>query len=311
MASPLSYTMGLVTTPLENAKAGFQSAVSNATGQASGLVSNALSYTPFNPNGSFLGGTSLGGNPNDAPGSFKVKLVSVLQQSQGATWEIRPVVFEVTPQITENRIVEYSPVSPIHMPGSIQIYKNTGSRSFEISAHFISRSPEDALANMKYVQTLRSWTLPFFGMSNTDISPGKSSASQLPSGGTSPQTEEEKNVASIAQVNGSLTPDTSGVDLIGAPPEVLYLYGYSTTKNDKRDSVIGVNLNRIPVVITNLGITYSEDVDYIPVQSSANGHTEPFPVKLDVSISLVETHSPVEYEQFSLASYKSGKLRNF
>lgn len=98
---------------------------------------------------------------------------------------------------------------------------------------------------------------------------------------------------------------SKSIELLGAPPEVLYLYAYSNNRSSRDKG--WVNINKIPVVLTSLQITYPEDVDYIP--SSLN--QEPFPVRIDVSVSLTETHSPLEYENFSLKDFKLGKLNHF
>jgi len=259
--------------------------------------------------------SSLFGNimPKDQSSiNFKVRLVSILNMVQGAPGNIKQVIFEVTPTLSETRSVEYSAVQPIHMPGGIQVYKFTGSRTFELTVHFISRNTADALQNMQYLQTLRSWTMPFFGQSSTDFG-GTGKISALPTTWHAPMlTQDQQLKAGIQQVQTGDT--TGGINLLGAPPEVLYLYGYSSSSNDNRDNINnnnGVNINRIPVVLTSLNISYSEEVDYIPVQISPTSNTEPFPVKMDVSITLIETHSPTEYEQFSLKAYKSGTLKNF
>lgn len=249
-----------------------------------------------------LGGAKpLAPSTTSSPGEFKVRLVSVLDMLNNAPGDIKRVIFEVTPTLSETQGVEYASVQPIHMPGGIQVYKFTNPRQFEVSAHFISRSVADALLNMRYVQTLRSWTRPFFGQSETNITP-KPGLQQAPS-------NKDSSAAGIEQIQGASNKD--GVNLLGAPPEVLYLYGYSTVQNDARQGMSGINLNRIPVVITNLSINFAEDVDYLPVNIFPDAHTEPFPVKLDVSITLVETHSPTEYERFSLDAFKSGTLRSF
>lgn len=237
--------------------------------------------------------------------NFQVRLVSVLDMNQNAPGDIKKVVFKVTPTITETGSVEYSSVQPIHMPGGIQVYKTTPSRSFEISAHLISRNTADALENLQYLQTLRSWRYPFFGQSSTNFASNNKNSKLTME--FVPQTETEKYQVKQNQIKN----DKSGINLLGAPPEVLYLYAYSTNLNDSRKDAVGVNINRVPVVITNLNFSYAEDVDYIPIQLKPNGTTEPFPVKMDVSISLLETHSPVEFEQFSLESYKKGTLKNF
>jgi hypothetical protein len=203
--------------------------------------------------------------PKEELGDYRVFLVSILDLTQSPnTGDIKRVIFKVTPQISESRSVDYTPVQPIHLPGGIQIYKFTGSRTFEISAHFISRNSTDALENIKLLQTLRSWTMPFFGATKV---------------------------------------------LKGAPPEVLYLYGYSPSSS-YRKNVNGININRIPVVMTSLSITYPEDVDYIQTKVGST-NTEPFPVKMDVNISLIETHSPYEYERFDLIKFKKGELVSF
>lgn len=251
--------------------------------------------TPFNGSGEAI--------------DFKARLVSVLDMSQNAPGEIKQVVFKVTPVISESRTAEYSPVQPLHMPGGIQIYKSTSSRTYEVTAHFVSRNVNDALNNMKDLQILRSWLLPFFGNSNTNIS-GKNNISPIDSNGLNTQTAEKQFAASANTIQSGVD-KTAGINLLGAPPEVLYLYGYSSQQNDDRSGSPGVNINRIPVVMTSLSFSYPENVDYIPVQITPTAKTEPFPVKMDISMSLVETHSPVEYEQFSLLAFKSGSLKNF
>jgi len=224
---------------------------------------------------------------------FKVRLVPVSALRFGADVDSirsKEVAFRATPTLSESRSVEYSTSSPVHMPGSIQVYKRSSSRTFEISAPLISRNGRDALRNMRYLQLLRSWTLPYFGQTDTT---GSSDAQQRVS---------------------------NDVQLRGAPPDVLYLYAYA----DQAASVYQggfnpVNLSRVPVVVTSLGISYPDDVDYIPTSALIDGSSNqidtttavPFPIKLNVTISLLETHSPSEYERFDLTKYKTGTLQGF
>lgn len=261
---------------------------------------NDLPFGDFLSESDVLNNIDLSGSATTT--QFKVRLVSVVGlQTAFEPGDINSVIFEVTPTFSESGSVEYSPVQPIHMPGSIQTYKFTQSRTFSITAHFISRNTADALRNMKYLQTLRSWRYPYFGNSSTTSA-------------TKPAAD------SVGQYNGSTPEDRirnstseSHNELLGAPPEVLYLYAYSTSNNDKRglDPNSRVNINRVPVVMSSLTINYPEDVDYIPVSTSPTSKTEPFPVKLEVQITLLEAHSPSEYEKFNLASYKTGNLSNF
>ena len=251
--------------------------------------------------------------------NYKVRLISVAS-FMGTAGLREQVIFDVTPKFSESREVEYAPITPVHMPGSIQVYKNTKSRTFTIGARFVSRTVAEATQNMRYLQRLRGWTMPYFGASSTL----DSTSQQIRNNAKTGQTRTD-------QLTGSgddrvLTPEESmeirqsqmqtGTELLGAPPDVLYLYAYSTSKNDGnssgRPTISGVNINRIPVVMTSLNITYPDDVDYIPTNSNGSPDiSEPFPIKMDVDITLIETHSPREYEQFDLIKYKRGVLVNF
>lgn len=211
--------------------------------------------------------------------NYKVKLISATNLHSANPDQIERVVFDATPTVNEDRMVEYNAVSPIHMPGSVQVYKRTAARSFAISAPLISRTREEATKNMQILQTLRGWTMPYFGAAS-----GTGSYSD-PKG------------------DGKMR---ASAELLGAPPDVLYLYAYSSSTS--RDGKSHVNLNRIPVVLSQLGIAYPDDVDYLPTFFD---NKEPMPVKMLVSIALLETHSPYEYEQFSLQSFKAGKLKHF
>ncbi len=245
--------------------------------------------------------------------NYRVRLIPISSLMYGesrAIIEQSQVAFDVTPVFTESGSVEYSPVTPVHMPGSIQVYKHTNSRTFEITAHLITRNAEDGRRNMDYLQRLRAWRYPYFGATDTLSSTQRSNRNQR--GNTYGETRQLTPSERDAKVRERI--QTEGVQLRGAPPDVLYLYAYSTSGNDSRPSNPSrVNINRVPVVMTNLGITYPEDVDYIPVYSSdePDSRTEPFPVKMDVTISLAETHSPREFETFDLNSYKTGRLVNF
>lgn len=241
----------------------------------------------------------------DIENNFKVKLIPISSLTYGgdpASIRQSQVAFDVTPTFSETRSAEYSPVTPVHMPGAMQIYKHTNSRQFEIGAHLVSRNVADALKNMENLQKLRAWLMPYFG--NTDTLNDKQKSNRL----SGPQTDAEQDANTRNRVI------TEGVQLRGAPPDILYLYAYSTGVNDLRGGGPVVNINRVPVVMTNLAITYPEDVDYIPVHAAGSGpntRTEPFPRKMDITISLIETHSPREYERFDLLAYKLGNLENF
>lgn len=252
---------------------------------------------------------SVTGNNTVSGNNYKVRLISVTSLKNGSINDPDQVSFDVTPSFSESGSVDYAAITPVHMPGGIQVYKRTNSRTFTIGAKLISRTVAEATQNMQYLQTLRAWRFPYFGINSSKKANEDRVRAQTNS--------QDSNVSAAQQNKGAIaTLNSSSIELLGAPPPVLYLYAYSTSANDDRPTAYGVNINRVPVVLSDLSITYPDDVDCLPISSSAssvtiNGSSEPFPIRVDVSITLLETHSPAEFEQFSLQKYKTGQLVNF
>lgn len=227
---------------------------------------------------------------------FAVKLISVISYSSGNASE--RVVFDASPTFQETNSVNYSQVSPIHMPGEIQVFRNTKSRSFNIGVKMISRNRKEARENMRQLQMLRGWTRPRFGMS------------------------DQYNI-DTTQITTNTADNQALVGLLGAPPDVLYLWAYSrnngdnarnskpiaTNVDDINSRISYTNINKIPVVISSMSIEYPQDVAYIPTTEDGSG--DPFPVLMSITVDLLETHSPIEYEKFSLQQFKNGILESF
>lgn len=217
---------------------------------------------------------------NNLDNAYKIKL----QGNDGSM-----VIFDVTPDLIETRNVNYSTVEPIHAPGQINVFKNTSSRSFNISnARLVSRTQKEADRNLQRLWLLRSWCMPRFGKSTIDS--GQAAA---------------RNIVSESGRQASTPEDQArifGVELLGTPPQVLYLSAYSRGNMGGKTQ----HLYKIPVVIQQLSIPYPSDVDYIPTPDGV-----PMPVIMTIDMTLVETHSPNEYENFSLDAYKRGTLENF
>ena len=209
-------------------------------------------------------------NPQN-PSSTRTGLASTREQ----------VVFDVTPEFSESRSINYKNIHPVHAPGAVYMYANTNARTFSISAKFISRSIDEATVNLAYIQYLRTWAMPTFGRIGANPAPGEG--------------------------------------ILGAPPAILLLTAYSlgnpsatgvtnTTPDSSGNPVpnIGNNIYQVPVIMTSLEIPYPSDVDYIPTKNGI-----PVPTVQTVSISLTEAHSPNAYQQFTLQDYKTGRLTNF
>lgn len=242
---------------------------------------------------------------SDIENVFKVSLKSTISGS-------RRVTFDVTPDIIENRNVNYKTMDPIHMPGSIHVYGSTSSRTFNISnVKLVSRTPEEASKNMWRLHQLRGWGMPYFGNSSSLTDENKFARSA----------ENRRHIDIIdkrnrrAKAEGGRQVDYSdaglgrvstnfGRELLGAPPEVLFLNAYSDSTVAQRK--VPMNIHKVPVILQQLSIPYPSDVDYIPTKEGI-----PFPTLMTLDVTLMETHAPIEYSKFSLQAFREGKLPNF
>ena len=73
------------------------------------------------------------------------------------------IVLDVMPTISESRSVSYKSFTPQQHPGEILKYESTSSREWSISAKLISRTVDEATWNLNTLNTIRGWTMPFYG----------------------------------------------------------------------------------------------------------------------------------------------------
>lgn len=217
--------------------------------------------------------------------TFKVKLVSSVTGHR--------VTFYVSPQISESGSVEYKAADTIHTPGSVQIYVSTPSRTYGLSdVKLISRTKQEATANLSSLNMLRGWRMPYFGSRSSTLTTQNRGDRQA---------VETFDLTKQDIIDFNLKP---GVELLGAPPDILFFTAYS---DNKRIGKVPTNINRVPVVLTSLNIMYPNDVDYVPTEDGV-----PFPTIMTLSLDLTETHSPRELgTRFSIFAFKRGKLTNF
>lgn len=83
------------------------------------------------------------------------------------------VVFDIMPEVSEQRSVEYEALAPPQLPGEFQKYKGTKSTQWTITGTFAASTREQAAKNYLYMNTLRGWTMPFFGDKQIARSEGK------------------------------------------------------------------------------------------------------------------------------------------
>lgn len=214
------------------------------------------------------------------------------------------VVFDVTPDLTENRNVMYKTMDPIHMPGQIYVYGSTSSRTFSLSTiKLISRTIPEATKNIQTLWTLRGWTMPYFGEGSSSLLGQQADVRSRYRDGTLTDRQRADMKAGVKQ---------GGRSLLGKPPEVLFLSAYSsatetTVNGSRRLRKFPSNIDRVPVVITSLSIPYPSDVDYIPDENGT-----PVPRVMVIDIQLVETRAPREFtQQFSLDDFRKGRLATF
>ena len=215
------------------------------------------------------------------------------------------VTFFVTPDLSESRSVNYKTVDPIHSPGQIYAFVNTASRTFQLSAvKLVSRTREEAKDNLEKLWLLKAWTMPAFG--RDPLAPEQRAYRIVldQAARSDPSGKRAQNVRSELQKRTGFADDQLfGTDLRGQPPAVLEFSAYA--HDGHLGTAIG-HINRVPVVITSLNISYPSDVDYFPTTNGV-----PMPTIMSIDISLSETHSPQEYEKFSLNLYKRGILPGF
>lgn len=222
--------------------------------------------------------------------AWKVRLrqpSSKLVGTGGQVLSTLQVVFDASPDISESGSVNYKQIEPIHAPGGILVYTNTPARSFQISnIKLFSRTREEATINYHRLQILKSWRYPVFGTPDND-----------------------PNYGNI---------------LLGAPPSVLEFSAYAKPNGDAASGMATGLIHRVPVVITQLGIDYPSDTDYIPTMagmgnSSIFGTEEynhipdgiPMPIILPISITLTEAQAPSNMLRFSLTDFRRGRLDGF
>ena len=200
---------------------------------------------------------------------YKVKLRSQVSRTT--------VAFDVTPEITETRNVNYKTLEPVHMPGGIHVYGNTSSRVFNINnIRLVSRTREEASKNLYRLNIMRGWAMPYFGKRNTRLI------------GAPPDV-----LSLTAYATGH--PDTANTETVVAGTDELISVGDPVDTARKRPT----NIQNIPVVLQQISIPYPSDTDYIDtveLKEFADGTIikggVPFPTIMTIDMVLLETHSP-------------------
>lgn len=180
----------------------------------------------------------------------------------------RVVVFTVLPEIVEARTVQYEAVAPTQFPGAFQKYKGTDSVQWTINATLVARNSNEATLNLYYLNTLRGWTMPFFG----------------------------QNTA------------TEYTTKLGAPPPVLMLSGLRERVIGPVPVVItSLNWNW-PRDVDYLPTDPNNTEEHGAAMASSDGRPIPFPAVMNIAIQCVESFSTEQFNRFSLSDYRNGNM---
>lgn len=91
------------------------------------------------------------------------------------------------------------------------------------------------------------------------------------------------------------------------PPPILLFSAYQGTDPSGNPNKLGRSgIQDVPVVITNLSIEWTDDVDYIPSKYNA-----PVPIIQTISLTLLETHTPANISTFNINDFANGKMLNY
>jgi len=102
--------------------------------------------------------------PSPADDSHMVKL----QEPGGPL-----VKFVNMPDISESRTVEYEAIAPPQSPSAFQKYKGTASTQWAVNITLTSRTSAEATENLRIMNQLRAWTMPYFGERTRQTYPSK------------------------------------------------------------------------------------------------------------------------------------------
>jgi hypothetical protein len=86
---------------------------------------------------------------------------------------VADVVFINTPDVAESRSVDYEAVAPPQYPTAFQKYKGTHSTEWTVNAILISRTTDEATENLRIMNRIRGWTMPYFGQRTANSYPKK------------------------------------------------------------------------------------------------------------------------------------------
>lgn len=183
--SAVSFVTASAQTKISEAASSISNVLGASGGPLSKLGANLPSFDQLKASAMKAGSTLLGGtgdlvgkqigldNDKLAGGPSALQLKSETGSSGNITNHLytlteikggeRVVQFDVMPEVTENHTISYEAVAPAQSIGAFQKFKGTESTTWNVNATFIARNSDEATQVLYYLNTLRGWTMPFFG----------------------------------------------------------------------------------------------------------------------------------------------------
>lgn len=208
-----------------------------------------------------------GDGSRKADDSHKVQLLSLVDDLL--------VMFDIMPEVTEIRNAEYEALQAAQMPGEFQKFKGTKATSWQVNASFTCRTRDEAEMNLAYINTLRAWTMPYFGDNK-----GRMAGAPPP----------------VLQLYGYR-------GLVGRVPVVMTSLNWTWPKDCDWIPTTGSVNSRAPRRRRT-----SRSLEIGTWTTGDDGGTTPFPTVMNVQFTLVESFSANQFNRFDLESFKAGDM---
>lgn len=151
------------------------SRLASAVGTSGGSVTSNISSAGF---GNLQSSAFSGSNPSSSQLASAIRSNMPMENNQNKTiitlktysQQDRQVIkFLANPTITDAREASYDSVAISHHPGEILKYRSTNSRAWSLSnIKLVSRTAAEATENLKKLNMIRSWVMPYYGQGTAE-----------------------------------------------------------------------------------------------------------------------------------------------
>jgi len=121
-------------------------------------------FSGSNPSSSQLAGVTRSNTPNENNQNKTIITLKTYSQQ-----DRQVIKFLANPMISDSRDASYDSISVSHHPGEILKYKSTNSRTWALNnIKLVSRTAAEATENLKKLNMIRSWVMPYYGQGTAE-----------------------------------------------------------------------------------------------------------------------------------------------